>query len=94
MSCPTVPRPGKVCANPACGQWFRPRRNYGRQKYCCHSCSVQARPRLSRVLAGRKAGETKRRLRPQRMQAARDQAYRIGYSDGYERALRDLEGVR
>ena len=93
MSCPTVPRPGKVCANPACGQWFRPRaNNYARQKYCCHPCAVQARPRLSRVLAGRKAGETKRRLRPARIQHIRQQEYRRGYSDGYERALRDMEG--
>lgn len=91
MATPTVRRPAKRCAYAACGRLFRPRFNYRRQRYCCHPCAVAARPRWSRVLAGRKSGLTKARTRPQRMQAARAQAYRRGYADGYEAALRALD---
>jgi hypothetical protein len=49
------------------------------------SSARAARTRWSRVLAGRKAAETKRSTRPERMQNAKDKAYRIGYSEGYEK---------
>lgn len=91
MSNPTVKRTAKTCANPACGKMFRPARNYGRQKYCCHPCSVAARPRLSRVLAGRKAAQTKQRQTRERLQNIRQSEYRRGFSDGWEACLAAMD---
>lgn len=91
MPNPTVKRTAKVCANPACGCTFRPTANYSRQRYCCHPCSVQARPRLSLVLAGRKGAEAKRQRRSERLPYLKAMAYRRGFADGYEQALRDLD---
>jgi flagellar biosynthesis/type III secretory pathway protein FliH len=86
MSSPTVKRGPKVCENPKCAKLYRPApTRQAAQKYCCHPCAVAALTRWSRVLAGRKAAETKRSTRPERMQNAKDKAYRIGYSEGYEK---------
>ena len=51
------------------------------------ACSHLARTRLSRVEAGRKAGQTKAAQRPQRMTHARQQGYRAGYADGWEACI-------
>lgn len=91
MPSPTVPRKPLTCANPACGKLFRPAANWGRQRYCCHPCSVAARPRWSRVLAGRKAGATKRQAREVRMSNIRKSEYRRGYADGWEACLAAMD---
>lgn len=87
MACPTVKRAGKVCAH--CGTRYRPMQRYATSRYCSRACSHAGRSRLSRVLAGRKGG----RQRAQGLRASasnrRQAAYRRGYADGYERALRD-----
>lgn len=42
------------CANPACRTVFR--RDRRTRRYCCRQCSADCRPRIVRVLAGRKGG--------------------------------------
>ena len=50
-------RTGKTCAH--CGQWFRPKQRVTTAKFCGRSCAEAARPRASRVAAGRKGGGTR-----------------------------------
>lgn len=92
MANPTVPRGPKVCGY--CQRLYRPRWNYARSQYCTRACAHAARPRLSRVLAGRKAAQTKADDRARRLQNIRRQEYRRGYSDGYEQALQDMAQAR
>lgn len=93
MANPTVPRASKTCQHVGCHKVYRPVRNHARQKYCSHACAVAARPRLSRVLAGRKAGATKRRQRSERLPYIKAAEYRRGFSDGYEQAIRELDAT-
>lgn len=50
-------RIGKPCAH--CGQWFRPKQRPEVAKFCGKPCAAKARPRQSRVEAGRKGGLSK-----------------------------------
>jgi len=50
-------RLGKPCAY--CGEWFRPKQRYTTAKFCGRPCAAAARPRQSRVEAGRKGGGTR-----------------------------------
>lgn len=59
MANPFVKRAPKHCANPDCGQLFRPRWNWNRQVYCGRQCAADCRPRSSRVAAGRKGGRAR-----------------------------------
>lgn len=91
MANPTVKRGPKVCGY--CRRLYRPRWNYARSQYCTRACAHAARPRLSRVLAGRKGGAARRRPTVTPGLAER-RGYRAGYSDGYEQALRDMAQAR
>lgn len=50
-------RIGKPCAH--CGAWFRPKQRPDVAKFCGKPCAAKARPRQSRVEAGRKGGGTR-----------------------------------
>lgn len=50
-------RIGKPCAH--CGEWFRPKQRFDAAKFCGRLCAAAARPRQSRVEAGRKGGGTR-----------------------------------
>jgi hypothetical protein len=52
-------RIGKPCAH--CGQWFRAKQRPQTARFCSRPCADQARPRASRVAAGRKGGLAKRK---------------------------------
>lgn len=47
-------RPGKPCEH--CGLWFRPKQRPKTARFCSRPCADKARPRQSRVEAGRKGG--------------------------------------
>lgn len=51
---PARPLPLVVCANPRCRRFFKPARRT--RRYCSRQCSADCRPRIVRVLAGRKGG--------------------------------------
>lgn len=53
---PATRRPHKRCKLETCGAWFRPKSHYDRQQFCSRPCAAAARPRQSRVDAGRKGG--------------------------------------
>lgn len=94
MAHPNPVRAPKVCAHAACGKVFRPATNYARTKYCSRACSVQARSRLSRVLAGRKGGRARSANYRESITRIRQAEYRRGYSDGWEACLREMERER
>src|SRR5688500_15227213 len=48
--------PPIACANPACRTLFKPDRRV--RRYCSRQCSADCRPRIVRVLAGRKGGRS------------------------------------
>ncbi len=48
---------GKPCAH--CGEWFRPKQRPETAQFCGRTCAANARPRASRVAAGRKGGLAK-----------------------------------
>lgn len=68
---------GKPCAH--CGQWFRPKQRPETARFCSRPCADKARPRQSRVEAGRKGGGKRSAGLWARIDAltARD-AYRLG----------------
>jgi hypothetical protein len=93
MASPTVRRVGKPCRH--CRRFFRAKSNHKRQVYCGRRCAALARPRASRVAAGRKGGragaEKRRGLRREQIRRrVADLAPTAAWLDGVKWGQRRL----